>query len=100
MSVFPKSSPNLDALVGSAVRYEDIMQLCKNEMEQRGLMPDATPAAPPAPTAVVDNEWGCTRVFYIGNSRFEINASSEAALDDQESRIRGAFGQQETNPKW
>jgi hypothetical protein len=89
---FPKSSPNLDALVGSATRPEDILQLCHNEFQRRGLMP-ATPDAPPAPPAPIDTGWGCSRIFYIGNSRFEINADSEAGLDDQEGRIRAAFGQ-------
>lgn len=89
---FPKSSRNLDSVVNTAVRFEDIVQACHNEMEQHGWIPNATPAAPPAAPAAVDNDWGCTRIFYIGNSRFEINASSEAGLDDQEARIRAAFG--------
>lgn len=90
MSEFPKSSPNLDALVKSATRFEDIAQLCRNDFAQRGLVPEAQPAQPAAP--VVDNGWGCSRIIFIGNSRLELHSSSEYGLDQQEARIRSVLG--------
>jgi hypothetical protein len=97
---FPKSSHNLDQAVSGLVRYEDILQACHNEFEKRGLMPSETPGAPPAPPAPVDTGWGFERIFYIVNSRFEIHSDSEAGLDDQEGRIRAAFGQQQPKSMW
>jgi hypothetical protein len=92
MSEFAKSSPNLDRLIASLHSPEDIRQACKNEFERRGLIPSETAAQPAAP-ATVDSGWGFSRVIYVGNSRFELEASSEEGLDDQEGRIRATFGQ-------
>jgi hypothetical protein len=94
MSEFAKSSPNLDRLIASLHSPEDIRQACKNEFERRGLIPNSNEtSAQPAAPGPVDSGWGFSRVIYVGNSRFELEASSEEGLDDQEARIRAAFGQ-------
>jgi hypothetical protein len=101
-----KSSPNLDRLVSSAQTVEDVRELCKADLERRGvivreangygaeLVPEAQPAKAPALPATSRLGVGnATRVIYpAGNFRFELYGDSEQELDEIESRIRRALG--------
>jgi hypothetical protein len=88
----PKSSsPNFDASVKKATRFEDLAQICRDDFAQRGLLPDAQPTQPAAPR-IVDSGFGFTRTIFIGNSKFELVSGTESGLDSQEAKIRSAFG--------
>jgi hypothetical protein len=81
MNEFPKGSPELDRLVNASTNFEDVVQLCRNEMERRGLLPGETPAQPaPAPTEPQDGRMLQRAVTINGRTRL-LEAYSVHGLD-------------------
>jgi hypothetical protein len=98
------NSKSFEQQIAEASTPAQLREICINREVAKGNLkqdrdgsvhPVVEPApAAPAPPTHVDNDWGFSRVVYVGNSRFELNASSKERLDDQESRIRAAFAGQ------
>jgi hypothetical protein len=109
---FPKSTAAEDDYIKSATSPSDLREKLDTLMKARGIYSrgqsptfDTTtdsevrehqtpPSVPslPAESAAPVGQGHLMRVFYIGNSRFEIySATSEGNLDEQEQRIRSLY---------